>query len=188
MNLKIFLIFCLAVILFAVFTYCNWPWYLVCPPVLVLLGFVSFILYRERKKKYMLIFTILLLSTGLIIALIDLQLYLSYEYESKPTRPMDALIWNMGNHTHIVRLVVVDPAGNEIFNKSYAVNSGESIKTGSITSKLGKYSVIVEMDGKRVNQTVELWECRCKTTIWVTIREVGQETMVDVESRVIMFD
>jgi len=36
--------------------------------------------------------------------------------------------------------------------------------------------------------TAELWECRCKTTIWIKIKEVGQETTVDVESKVIMFD
>ncbi len=185
MNSRYFLIFCLFAILSAISTYCGVPWYLTAPPVLVLLGFASLILYRKHKKKYALFLAVLLVSAGSIIALIDLQLYFSYEH--KPARPMSARIWNMGN-AHNVRLTVIDSAGNEIFNKSYTVNGGESIDTGPVTGKPGRYSVIAEVDGERVNQTVELWECRCKTTIWITIRDAGHETLVDMESKVIMFD
>jgi len=151
-SLKHFLIFSLfALVLLAVSAYYNWPWYFVGLSVLVLLSSALFMLYRNYKKKHVLIFAILLLSAGLIIALINLQLFLSYELAPKPSRPMDARIWNMGSDTHNVRLTVVNSSGTEIFNKSYIVNGGKSIGIGPITWIPRNYSVIVEVDGKGVN-------------------------------------
>lgn len=103
------------------------------------------------------------------------------------TEPMQAYIINRGDSSYDVRIIVTD-SGEEIFNRSYLVGSGESLTSDPITDKIGTYYVTAEVNGERVTKKAEVRECRCKTVVRVEVVEAEEGIRLNVETHLVMWD